>query len=64
MKHVLTELRTQEADLLPARLTLATFGRPVDAFLDQPNVHTDYVQAMNMAIGDGQAFASQNITLH
>ncbi|GLY65928.1 hypothetical protein [Amycolatopsis taiwanensis] len=70
MNHALAELTAQEADLLPARLTLCPFMRPMDTFLTQPvtetstetsaETSTSTVDATNLAMGNGAA-ATQTI---
>ncbi|WP_027947334.1 hypothetical protein [Amycolatopsis taiwanensis] len=74
MDHVLADLAIQEADLLPARLTLATIN---DSFFSELNNMVN-VHATNMAIGQtqqpsgfplefehpGQTIAVQNIRVH
>ncbi|GLY65930.1 hypothetical protein [Amycolatopsis taiwanensis] len=60
MNHILAELATQDADLLPTRLTLGTFdGGVFPGFGEMINVH-----ATNLAIGTaGPAIAIQNINV-
>lgn len=64
MNHALADLTAQEADLLPTRLTLGTFGRPIDGFFHRPDVDVTNVNATNFAIAArGPAVALQNINV-
>ena len=70
MNHALVALATQDADLLPTRLTLCSWSRPTDGFFFHPDVDQEStvnsaVNATNLSIGeDGSAVANQTINVH
>lgn len=65
MNHTMAELATQEADLLPDRLTLGTFGRPVHGVFGRSSgTVVNVITASNFALASrgATALAIQSIT--